>query len=273
MEYIEGLSHVDIHTPDVDKTVRFYCEGLGLRLKRRDSCNGIIETPDGIILEISPGGKSGGDTSGITHVCYNTCNVDAAFRRALDFGAEISRPRDPEPYTYRDLRMAFLRAPSGEEIEFWSIARRGIFCEDAPEGQYIKNFVHAALTVKDMKACVKFYEGLGARLKVDWEWGCSMTLPDNRELELFTGGEYTRDPLAYRHLAFFTPDIKAAAKRVGDLGGSVIHEPYDWSNLSVCFCRGVMGEVIEFFQMYNDGREADVFDRKPERLPNLWSEL
>jgi catechol 2,3-dioxygenase-like lactoylglutathione lyase family enzyme len=272
MELIEGISHVDIHVRDVDEAVQFYCEGLGLRLKRRDNHNGIIETPDGVILEISPGGTDGGDTSGITHVCYNTFNVDAAFRRALDYGAVISRPKDPEPYTYKDLRMAFVRAPSGEEIEFWSIAKKGVFGENAGEGQYIKHVVHAALTVKDMKACVKFYEGLGARLKTDWEWGCSMTLSDGRELELFSGGEYARDPAAYRHLAFFTPDIEAASKRVVELGGSISHEPYDWSNLRVCFCRGIMGEVIEFFQMYNDGRQADVFDRKPDKLPNLFSE-
>jgi catechol 2,3-dioxygenase-like lactoylglutathione lyase family enzyme len=270
MEYLEGLSHVDIHVPDVDQAVEFYCTGLGLHLKRRDFHNGIVETPDGIILEISPGGKEGGDSSGITHVCYNTYDADKAFRQALKYGAVRSRPQNPDPYTYKDLRMAFVRAPSGEEIEFWSIARNGVFGEPASEGRYIKHFVHAALTVKDMKACVKFYEGLGACLKADWEWGCSMTLPDRREMEFFAGGEYAQDPKAYRHLAFFTPGIEAASKRVVELGGSIIHEPYDWSNLRVCFCRGLMGEVIELFQMDSGGKNADVFDRKPDRLPDIW---
>jgi catechol 2,3-dioxygenase-like lactoylglutathione lyase family enzyme len=271
VNYIEGISHVDIHVPDVDAAVKFYCEGLGLNLKRRDSYNGIVETADGVILELSPGGKPGGDDSGITHVCYNTYDVDAAFRRALEYGAVISRPKDPEPYTYKDLRMAFVRAPSGEEIEFWSIMHNGVFGEKAPQGKYIKQVVHAALTVPDMKACVKFYEGLGVKLKTDWEWGCSMTLPDGRELELFTGGEYAADPKGYRHVSFLTADTDAAAKRVVELGGAITHEPYDWSNLRICFCRGIMGEVIEFFQMYDDGRKPDVFDKRPELLPNLFN--
>jgi catechol 2,3-dioxygenase-like lactoylglutathione lyase family enzyme len=271
MEYIAGLSHVDIHVPDVDKAVAFYCEGLGLRLKRRDSHNGIVETPDGIILELSPGGPAGGDSSGITHVCYNTWDVDKAFRRALEFGAVRSRPENPEPYTYKDLRMAFARAPSGEEIEFWSVARNGSFGEPAPEGRYIRHFVHAALTVQDKKGCVKFYEALGARLKVDWDWGCSLTLADGRELEIFSGGQYARDPKAYRHLAFFTPDIAAASKQVLELGGSISHEPYQWSNLQVCFCRGPQGEVIEFFE-WQGSENADVFDRKPEKLPDLFKD-
>jgi catechol 2,3-dioxygenase-like lactoylglutathione lyase family enzyme len=270
--YIEGLSHVDIHVPDVDAAVRFYCEGLGLHLKRRDSYNGIVETPDGVILELSPGGQPGGDRSGISHVCYNTFDVDAAFRRALDYGASASRPQDPEPYTYKDLRMAFVRTPSGEEIEFWSVQHRGVFGEPVREGRYIKQFVHAALTVPDMYGCVRFYEGLGARLKTDWEWGCSISLPDGRELELFTGGDYARDPLGYRHFCLLTADVDAAAKRVLELGGEITHEPYDWSNLRVCFCRGPAGEVIEFFQMYRDGRESDVFENPPAPLPNLFAE-
>jgi catechol 2,3-dioxygenase-like lactoylglutathione lyase family enzyme len=271
-QLIEGLSHVDIHVPDVDAAVRFYCEGLGLRLIRRDSHNGIVETPDGIILELSPGGSPEGDLSGITHVCYNTFDVDAAFRRALDLGARISRPDDPEPYTYKDLRMAFVRAPSGEEIEFWSVQRGGTFGEPVREGRYIKHFVHTALKVPDMPGCVRFYEGLGARLKTDWEWGCSITLPDNRELELFTGGEFSRESRGYRHFCLITPDVDAAARRVLELGGEITHEPYDWSNLRVCFCRGLAGEVIEFFQFYRDGRQSDVFENPPAPLPNLFED-
>jgi catechol 2,3-dioxygenase-like lactoylglutathione lyase family enzyme len=268
---IDGISHVDIHVPDVDGAVKFYTEGLGLRLIRRDSHNGIVETPDGVILEISPGGTPEGDARGITHVCYNTFDVDAAFRRALDYGARRSRPQDPEPYTYKNLRMAFVRAPSGEEIEFWSIQQGEGFGEPAPAGQYIKQFVHAALTVPDMQDCVQFYEALGARLKTDWEWGCSITLPDRRELELFTGGEYAENPRGYRHFCLLTPDVDAAAQRVRELGGKITHEPYDWSNLRVCFCQGLAGEVIEFFQFYKDGRQSDVFEHPPLPLPDLFA--
>jgi catechol 2,3-dioxygenase-like lactoylglutathione lyase family enzyme len=270
--YIDGLGHVDIHVPDVDAAIQFYCDGLGLSLKRRNSHNGIVETPDGVILELSPGGKALGDKSGISHVCYNTFDIDAAFRRALDYGAIVSRSGDGEPRDYKNLRMAFVRAPSGEEIEFWSIRRGGIFGEPARSGQYIKHFVHAALTVPDMRGCIAFYEGLGARLKTDWDWGCSISLPDRRELEIFTGGEYIQEPLGYRHVCLITSDTDGAAKRVLELGGKITHEPYDWSNLRICFCQGLAGEVIEFFQFYQDGRQSDVFENPPPPLPDLFAE-
>ena len=273
MGMIKGIDHVDLRVPDVDAAIRFYCEGLGLKLKRRDHYNGIVTTPDGVILEISPGGTNQWDGGGITHVCYNTYNVDAAFERALQYGAVISRPEDPKPYTYKDLRMAFVRAPSGEEIEFWGIQRRdGGFGEPVTGGRYIRNFVHIALTVPDMYACVKFYEGLGARLKVDWEWGCSMTLPDGREFELFTGGQPAGEAKAYSHMCLLTDDVDAALERVVRLGGRIAHEPYDWSNLRIAFAEGLAGEIIEFFYLYQDGREPDVFDAPPDPLPDLFAQ-
>lgn len=272
MGIIKGIDHVSFLVPDVDEAIRFYCEGLGLTLKRRDSYNGIIITPDNVILELAPQGTNEWDKSGITHVCYNTYDVDAAFERALQYGATISRPQDPKPYTYKDLRMAFVRSPSGEEIEFWSIQRKdGGFGEPVINGRYIKNFVHVALTVPDMHACVRFYEGLGAKLKVDWEWGCSMTLPDGREFELFTGGGPAGEPSAYTHMCLLTDNVEAALDRVISLGGKIVHEPYDWSNLRIAFATGLAGETIEFFYMYEDGREPDVFDAPPDLLPDLFA--
>lgn len=272
MAEILGIDHVDLRVPDVDAAVRFYREGLGLTLKRRDEYNGIVITPDGVILELSPGGTERGDDSGITHVCYNTYDVDAAFARALEYGAVPSRESDPRPYTYKDLRMAFVRAPSGEEIEFWSVMRPdGTFGEPAPVGQYIKNFVHVALTVPDMYACVRFYEGLGARLKVDWEWGCSMTLADGREFELFTGGRPVASPQGYTHVCLLTDNVEDVLQRVEELGGKVAHEPYDWSNLRIAFATGLAGETIEFFHMYQDGRAPDVFEQPPAPLPDLFA--
>lgn len=272
MNIIKGINHVNIRVPDVDEAIRFYCEGLGLRLKRRDSYNGIVVTPDGVILEVSPEGTNEWDKGGITHICLNTYDVDAAYARALEYGAVISRPQDPEPYTYKDLRMAFVRTKSGEEIEFWGIQKPdGGFGEPVTEGRYIKNFVHVALTVPDMYACVGFYEGLGAKLKVDWEWGCSMTLPDGREFELFTEGEYATEPKAYGHMCLQTDDVDAALEQVVRLGGKIAHEPYDWSNLRIGFATGLAGETIEFFYMYQDGREPDVFDAPPAPLPDLFA--
>lgn len=272
MSMIKGINHVNIRVYDVEESIRFYCDGLGLTLKQRDDHNAIILTPDGVILEISAGGTNQWDKGGITHVCFNTYDVDETFARALEYGAVISRPQDPEPYTYNDLRMAFVRTPSGEELEFWGIRKPdGSFGEPVTDGKYVKHFVHIALTVPDMYACVKFYESLGAKLKVDWEWGCSMTLSDGREFELFTEGTPAGEPKAYSHMCLQTDDVDAALEQVVSLGGQITHAAYDWSNLRIGFATGLAGETIEFFYLYQDGREPDVFDTPPAPLPDLFA--
>lgn len=249
MERVSGLCHVRILVPDLDEAIQFYCRGLGLALLHQDENEAVILTPDGILLVFSAGGSKEWDAGGITHVCYNTWDVDAAFARALEFGAVPSRESDPAPYTYKNLRMAFVRVPSGEEIELWGIMRKnGSFGEAMPGNCYVKHFVHVAMTVPDMNASVRFYEGLGAALKVDWEWGCSMRLPDMRELELFTGGRYTPAPRAYASFGFFTQSEQAGPN-----------------------CIGLAGETIEFA-----GRKDSVGDTQtanaPVMLPDLFAE-
>lgn len=272
MDFIKGIDHIALRTGDVDAAIRFYRDGLGLTLKQNDDYNAIIATPDGILLEIFSGGSTRWDAGGITHICLNTYDVDAAFARALEYGAVPSRPQDPEPYTYKDLRMAFVRTPSGEEIEFWGIQKpEGGFGEPVVNGKYIKHFVHVALTVPDMYACVRFYEALGAKLKIDWEWGCSMTLPDGREFELFTGGEMAGEPEAYTHMCLLTHDVDGALDRVLALGGKIAHAPYDWGGLRIGFATGPAGETIEFFQLYPDARKDNVFTILPARLPDLFA--
>lgn len=271
MDIIKGINHVNIRVPKIDEAVKFYCAGLGLTLKQHNDNSAIVTTPDGIVLELASG-TAGWDLGGITHICLNTYDVDLAFARALEYGAVISRPQDPKPYTYKDLRMAFVRTPSGEEIEFWSIQKPdGGFGEPVVDGKYVKNFVHVALTVPDMYASVRFYEGLGAKLKVDWEWGCSMTLPDGREFELFTEGTPAGEPKAYHHMCLHTDDVDAALQQVVRLGGTILREGYDWSNLRIGFAIGLAGEIIEFFYLYQDGRQGDLFTAPPAPLPDLFA--
>lgn len=270
---ILGIDHIDLRVQDIDAAIRFYCEGLGLTLKRRNEHNGIVITPDGIILELSPG-TDGWDAGGITHVCYNTYDADAAFRRALEYGAVPSRPQTPEPYTDRGLCVAFVRAPSGEEIEFWSVRQPdGSFGRPAREGRTIKSFVHVGLTVPDVPACAGFYSGLGAKLQTEWEGGCSMILPDGRGIELFSGSPVSGEPKAYSHVSLLTDDTDAELEKLVKLGGKVGHEPYDWSNLRIAFATGLAGEVIEFFCFYQDGREPDVFEAPPDPLADILEKL
>lgn len=144
---ILGIDHIDIQVSDVDAAIKFYLSGLGFELKRRDSHNGIISTPDGVFLEISPNGSGGWDENGITCAAYGTQDVSAAFHNAVEFGA--SPLRAPET----DADSESVRAPSDEEVSF-------IFSAQA-QGN-IHSFLQVGMTVPDVPASMEFYRKLGA---------------------------------------------------------------------------------------------------------------
>lgn len=245
---ILGIDHIDIRVPDVDAAIEFYLGGLGFELKRRDSHNGMISTPDGVFLEISPNGSDGWDENGITRVAYGAQNVSAAFHNAVKFGA--SPLRAPET----DADSASVRAPSGEEISF-------IFRPNAPaqaQGN-IHSLLQVGMTVPDVPASMEFYRKLGAAVTAER----SLLLPDDRKLVLNQGTGMAGEPKAYSHISLLTDHVDRDLARIVELGGRVLHEPYDWSNLRIAFASGLGGEVIEFFYFYQDGREPDIFLAPP----------
>jgi catechol 2,3-dioxygenase-like lactoylglutathione lyase family enzyme len=251
MEYLKGLAHVAVKVCDLDRAIRFYEDGLGMAVRHKAPDAAIVAPPDGVVLELFAGGEYTENKSGFTHFCLNTCDADAAFLRAVDCGA---RPSRGEPYDLGRLRIAFVTAPTGEEVEFWHIGER----EPAGDGRYVKSVVHAALTVPAMDAVTRFYEGLGIRFKTGWGWGCSMKMGDGRELELFTKGEVFDNKSGITHVCFETDDIDAALARAVELGGAVADEPREWENVRYAFFRGLAGELVELFTFLPD-REKSFF--------------
>ncbi len=85
-------------------------------------------------------------------------------------------------------------------------------------------------------------------------------------LEIFCNGDGIRTKGAIRHVAFATDDVDRAVRKVKAAGYEVFIEP---NNLVIrsepalharmAFCRGPLGEEIEFFQEqgeYDDRKEA-----------------
>jgi catechol 2,3-dioxygenase-like lactoylglutathione lyase family enzyme len=255
MEYFKGLAHVAIKVDNLDTAVRFYCEGLGMVLQHKAPDAALVAAPDGVLLELFAGGQRADNKSGFTHFCLDTYDADATFARALQYGATASRG---EPYTYSNLRIAFVTAPTGEEVEFWYVQQGDVLREPIVDGKYVKSAVHAALTVPDMDAVIRFYEGLGVKMKVNWEWGCSMTMGDKHELELFTKGEYSENSNGIVHVCFYTDDVDATLARAVELGGTITDQPKDWSNIRFAFFKGLAGERVELFYIYPD-KERSIF--------------
>ena len=117
--------HTMVRVTDLDQSLRFYCDALGLReVRRHDNEQGRytlvflaapgdrsaqIEltnnwpAPDGS-AEVYAGGRNFG------HLAYAVDDIYATCRRLADHGVTINRPP-------RDGRMAFVRSPDGISIE------------------------------------------------------------------------------------------------------------------------------------------------------------
>lgn len=116
--------HTMVRITDIDASLRFYCEALGLEVVSRK------EFPQGrfsLVFLAAPGDGSaqveltynwdpetysGGRNFG--HLAYAVDDIYAACRRLMEHGVAINRPP-------RDGRMAFVRSPDGISIELLQV--------------------------------------------------------------------------------------------------------------------------------------------------------
>ena len=125
--------HTMVRVSDLDASLRFYCEGLGLtEISRHGSERGrftliFLATPEDVAAAGYSGGKipeglpcvelthnwdpeayQGGRNFG--HLAYRMDNVYDTCQRLADMGYTINRPP-------RDGHMAFVRSPDGISVE------------------------------------------------------------------------------------------------------------------------------------------------------------
>jgi lactoylglutathione lyase len=112
--------HTMVRVSDLDASLRFYCDALGLtELRRSHHEAGRFS----LIFLAAPGDESAQvelthnwDESGYTggrnfgHLAYAVDDIYAACQKLMDHGVTINRPP-------RDGRMAFVRSPDGVSIE------------------------------------------------------------------------------------------------------------------------------------------------------------
>ncbi|WP_300542701.1 VOC family protein [Maricaulis sp.] len=125
--------HTMVRVSDLEESLRFYCEGLGLtEISRMDSEKGrftliFLATPEDVQAAGYTGGKipeglpcveltwnwdpeeyTGGRNFG--HLAYRMDSVYDTCQRLMDMGYTINRPP-------RDGHMAFVRSPDGISVE------------------------------------------------------------------------------------------------------------------------------------------------------------
>ena len=112
--------HTMVRVSDVDKSLEFYCEQLGLEeLRRYDSEQGRFT----LIFLAAPGDGEAqielthnwdpeeyGEGRNFGHLAYQVDDIYALCQKLMDAGVTINRPP-------RDGRMAFVRSPDNISVE------------------------------------------------------------------------------------------------------------------------------------------------------------
>ncbi|WP_108398619.1 VOC family protein [Devosia submarina] len=125
---LKGFEHVGITVKNIDKSLAFYVDLLGLKLLvRRPGQNGdemaFLDAKGPMIEMICPatGALTAEDVAvgraGVRHLTFNFESVDETYRKLLDAGVDMVEP--PRDAHNRDIarRLAFCRDPDGIMIE------------------------------------------------------------------------------------------------------------------------------------------------------------
>ena len=131
------------------------------------------------------------------------------------------------------------------------------------QGVHGPGFHHIALRAYDFEATLKFYsEGLGFKRAYGWGEGdqraAMLDTGDGNYLEVFAGGKrpHGEDPPegALLHFALRVADTDAAFARAVAAGARPTVEPKSVPidgdrplTFRIAFCKGLDGEIIEFF--------------------------
>ncbi|MFG6432615.1 VOC family protein [Roseateles sp. LYH14W] len=109
-----------VRVSDLDASLKFYCDALGLRELRRTEHEAgrftliFLAAPgdDAAQVELTHNWDESGYTGGrnFGHLAYAVDDIYAACQKLMDHGVLINRPP-------RDGRMAFVRSPDGISIE------------------------------------------------------------------------------------------------------------------------------------------------------------
>lgn len=121
------LLHTMIRVGDLDRSIRFYTEGLGMRLLRKNDYPGGrftlafvgYDTEDeGSVIELT----YNWDTSrydlgdGFGHIAIGAEDIKGACSRIRDLGGQVVR--EPGPMKHGSTVIAFVEDPDGYKIEF-----------------------------------------------------------------------------------------------------------------------------------------------------------
>lgn len=122
---IKKMEHVGILAADLDESIRFYTEILGMKLIERKPLNeqvdlAFLSFPGQEDAQVELIGRDPGDMAAeglVNHLAFTVDDIDEAIEKLKQAGVEVS---DEWPKTILDGRkIAFFKGPSGEKLEIF----------------------------------------------------------------------------------------------------------------------------------------------------------
>jgi catechol 2,3-dioxygenase-like lactoylglutathione lyase family enzyme len=125
-----ALHHVSLRVADLERSIAFYRDGLGLTLGHAFELRGrrfaLMVAPRGgrvELVESEAGARRSSERDVLWHFALETDDVQAALDRAVAAGAQVTVPLTAldldDEVTGRPfrVRLAFVRGPDAEEVE------------------------------------------------------------------------------------------------------------------------------------------------------------
>jgi uncharacterized protein len=222
-------SWVDLGTPDLDASKRFYGELFGWGVEE----TGTVEETGGYVFFTINGRKVAGggplqseNQPPAWSTYFATEDADATLAKARDAGAQPLA----EPMDVMDAgRLAFLAHPAAGVLGLWQAGRH--------QGAELVNEPGAVtwneLLTRDPDGAKQFLQTVFGLTPVDQEMGRGITYTILNVGDSGVAGLFRMPPSvpeqapAWWQVYFEVPDTDAAVARTTELGGSVMMEPMD----------------------------------------------
>lgn len=121
------LLHTMIRVGDLEKSIAFYSEALGMQLLRKKDYPGgeftlafvgYGDESDHTVIELTHNWDTDSYDlgNGFGHLAIGVDDIEAACNRVREYGGEVTR--EPGPMKHGTTVIAFVRDPDGYQIEF-----------------------------------------------------------------------------------------------------------------------------------------------------------
>jgi len=219
---------IDLMTSDPARSIGFYAELFGWTAVDTGSGSGrytMFFHGDAAIAGLTPQDPSSGNRDFWT-TYLATQNVDETVRAATAAGGTVLAPTQ----TVGDQgRLAVLTDPTGAAVGIWEAAGHRGFGADNEIGTPVWH----ELMTRDFARAIAFYQEVFAWTPIPLSDTAEFQYSTFGHDESMTGGVYDANAMlppgvpSHWQVYLGVDDVRAAARRVPELGGVVLREPWD----------------------------------------------